>query len=79
MDIGAVLDLMIHDLDLLHALDGSPVVHVEAMGVAVFGVHEDMVNARLVFQSGCVAHVTASRITRRTSGVQNAIIRIGPI
>lgn len=62
MDIGAVLDLMIHDLDLLHALDGSTVVHVEAMGVAVFGAHEDMVNARLKFQSGCVATLTASRI-----------------
>ncbi len=62
MDIGAVFDLMIHDLDLLHALDGTPVVQVEAMGVAVFGVHEDMVNARLKFQSGCVATLTASRI-----------------
>ena len=61
-DIGAVLDLMIHDLDLLNALDGSAVTSVEAMGVAVFGGHEDMVNARIKFQSGCVAHVTASRI-----------------
>lgn len=62
MDIGAVLDLMIHDLDLLNALDGTPLVQVEAMGVAVFGAHEDMVNARLRFQSGCVATLTASRI-----------------
>ncbi|MBX7105715.1 MAG: Gfo/Idh/MocA family oxidoreductase [Gemmataceae bacterium] len=62
MDIGAVLDLMIHDIDLLHALDGSPAVSVEAMGVAVFGQHEDMVNARIRFESGCVATVTASRI-----------------
>jgi predicted dehydrogenase len=61
-DIGAVLDLMIHDLDLLNALDGSEVVSVEAMGVAVFTRHEDMVNARLQFASGCIAHVTASRI-----------------
>ena len=61
-DIGAVLDLMIHDLDLLNALDGTPVVSVEAMGVAVFGGHEDMVNARIKFESGCIAHVTASRI-----------------
>jgi predicted dehydrogenase len=61
-DIGAVLDLMIHDLDLINALDRTPVVSVEAMGVAVFGGHEDMVNARLQFASGCVAHVTASRI-----------------
>lgn len=62
-DIGAVLDLMIHDLDLLLALDGGPVAEVSAVGAAVFGGHEDMVNARLVFASGCVAHVTASRIT----------------
>ncbi len=65
VDIGAVLDLMIHDLDLLLALVRSPVKTVEAVGASVFGGHEDMVNARLVFESGCVAHVTASRITQR--------------
>lgn len=65
VDIGAVLDLMIHDLDLLLALVGSPVKTVDAVGAAVFGGHEDMVNARLVFESGCVAHVTASRISAR--------------
>jgi predicted dehydrogenase len=64
MDIGAVLDLMIHDLDLLLALVGGPVARVSAVGAAVFGGHEDMVNARLEFENGCVAHVTASRITR---------------
>jgi predicted dehydrogenase len=64
IDIGAVLDLMIHDLDLLLALVGSPVTHVSAVGAAVFGGYEDMVNARLEFENGCVAHVTASRITR---------------
>lgn len=64
VDIGAVLDLMIHDLDLLLALVGGPVVRVSAVGAAVFGGHEDMVNARLEFENGCVAHVTASRITR---------------
>jgi predicted dehydrogenase len=63
VDIGAVLDLMIHDLDLLLALVGSPVRDVDAVGAAVFGGHEDMVNARLTFNNGCVAHVTASRIT----------------
>lgn len=62
IDIGAVLDLMIHDLDLINALDGSELKSVDAMGVAVFGQHEDMVNARLTFQSGCVATFTASRI-----------------
>jgi predicted dehydrogenase len=62
-DIGAVLDLMVHDLDLLNVLDGTPVVSVEAMGITVFGGHEDLVNARLRFAGGCVAHVTASRIS----------------
>ncbi len=65
MDIGAVLDLMIHDLDLLLSLVGSRVRTVEAVGAAIFGGHEDMVNARLVFENGCVAHVTASRISQR--------------
>ena len=65
VDIGAVLDLMIHDLDLLLALVGSPVRDVSAVGATVFGGHEDMVNARIVFESGCVAHVTASRIAAR--------------
>lgn len=64
VDIGAVLDLMIHDLDLLLSLVGSEVRTVSAVGAAVFGGHEDMVNARLEFVNGCVAHVTASRITR---------------
>ena len=63
VDIGAVLDLMIHDLDLLLTLVGSRVREVDAVGAAVFGGHEDMVNARLNFENGCVAHVTASRIT----------------
>jgi len=64
VDIGAVLDLMIHDLDLLLSLVGSPVERVSAVGAPVFGGHEDMVNARLEFANGCIAHVTASRITR---------------
>lgn len=60
-DIGAVLDLMIHDLDLLLAFVRSPVRSVEALGVTVFGRHEDVAHARLVFQNGCVANVSASR------------------
>ena len=64
IDIGAVLDLMIHDLDLLLSLVGSRVARVSAVGAAVFGGYEDMVNARLEFENGCIAHVTASRITR---------------
>jgi predicted dehydrogenase len=56
---------MIHDLDLLLALVGGPVRTVSALGASIFGGHEDMVNARLEFENGCVAHVTASRITPR--------------
>ncbi|HEV3142254.1 MAG TPA: Gfo/Idh/MocA family oxidoreductase [Gemmataceae bacterium] len=62
-DIGAVLDLMIHDLDLLLDLVGGPVVDVQALAATVFGGHEDLANARLKFAGGCVAHLTASRMT----------------
>lgn len=60
-DIGVVLDLMIHDLDLLLSLTRAPVHSIEALGVAVFGGHEDIANARVSFANGCVANVTASR------------------
>ncbi len=60
-DIGVVLDLMIHDLDLLLQLVGSPVQRVEGMGINIFGQHEDVATARLYFANGCVANVTASR------------------
>ena len=61
-DIGAVLDLMIHDLDLILDLVEAPVTTVEALGVCVFGPNEDMANARLHFANGAVAEVTASRV-----------------
>lgn len=61
MDTGVVLDLMIHDLDLLLALVRSPVRTVDALGVSLFGPHEDVANVRLRFANGCVANVTASR------------------
>ncbi len=60
-DIGVVLDLMIHDLDLVLDLVQAPVLHVEALGVAVLGGHEDLAQARLTFANGCVADLTASR------------------
>jgi predicted dehydrogenase len=60
-DIGVVLDLMIHDLDLILSLVSAPVVAVEAVGVSVFGAHEDVANARITFEDGCVATLTASR------------------
>jgi predicted dehydrogenase len=61
-DIGVVLDLMIHDLDLVLALVGAPVRAVEALGVSVLGGHEDMAQARLTFADGCVAQLAASRV-----------------
>lgn len=61
-DIGVVLDLMIHDLDLLLALVDSEVVDVEAFGGAVFTPAEDMASATLKFANGAVAHLTASRV-----------------
>ncbi|MHB1037746.1 MAG: Gfo/Idh/MocA family protein [Pirellulales bacterium] len=62
-DIGVVLDLMIHDLDLVLALARSPVRQVEALGLSVLGKHEDIANARLVFENGCVATLSASRVS----------------
>jgi predicted dehydrogenase len=64
-DIGVVLDLMIHDLDLILSLVRSPVRDVYALGAQAFGGHEDIVNARLTFENGCIASVTASRISPR--------------
>ncbi len=60
-DIGVVLDLMIHDLDLILALVKAPVKSVTAVGVELFGGHEDVANARIEFEDGCVANITASR------------------
>jgi predicted dehydrogenase len=62
-DIGVVLDLMIHDLDIALALARSPVERVEALGISVLGGHEDMAAARLTFASGCVAQLSASRVS----------------
>jgi predicted dehydrogenase len=62
-DIGAVLDLMIHDLDLLLALVPGPVRSVEALGLSVLGGREDVAQAHLVFESGCVANLSASRVS----------------
>ncbi|MDP3721951.1 MAG: Gfo/Idh/MocA family oxidoreductase [Candidatus Omnitrophota bacterium] len=62
-DVSVILDVMIHDLDLLLWLVRSRVTRVEALGVPVLSPSEDIANARLVFASGCVANVTASRIS----------------
>ncbi len=62
-DVGVVLDLMIHDIDLVLSMVRSPLRKVEAMGLSVVGGHEDVANARLEFQSGCVANLSASRVS----------------
>ncbi|SPE59775.1 Oxidoreductase domain protein [Verrucomicrobia bacterium] len=62
-DIGVVLDLMIHDLDVVLAFVKSPVVSVDAVGIPVLSACEDIANARLRFANGCVANLTASRIS----------------
>jgi predicted dehydrogenase len=64
LDIDVIFDLMIHDLDLLLASVGSPVAAVEAVGVNVLTPRVDIANARLRFESGCIANLTASRISR---------------
>ncbi len=64
-DVAVVLDLMIHDIDIILSFVQSPVTHVEANGVAVVSDSVDIANARLQFDNGCVANVTASRISQR--------------
>jgi len=61
IDVGVTFDLMIHDIDLVLSLVRSPVVDVQATGLTVFGPHEDIVEARLTFENGCVANLKASR------------------
>ncbi len=65
-DVSVILDLMIHDLDLVLALVDSPIASVDALGAAVSSAHEDIANARVRFENGCVAAITASRISLKT-------------
>jgi len=62
-DVGVVLDLMIHDIDILLWLIKSPIKRIEAVGVNVLTKHEDIANARIVFGNGAVCNITASRVT----------------
>ncbi len=62
-DVSVVLDLMIHDLDLLLSIVESPVASIHASGVALVSHHADICNARIEFENGCVANLTASRIS----------------
>ncbi len=66
-DIGVVLDVMIHDIDIILALAQSMAKKVEAVGVNVIGDYEDICNARIVFENGCIANVTASRLALKTT------------
>jgi len=65
-DVGVVLDLMIHDIDIMLSLAHSEVAALEAVGVSVVGRHEDIANARLTFANGFVANLTASRLALKT-------------
>ena len=66
-DIGVVLDLMIHDIDLVLSMVKSPVRSVSAVGIKVIGTpHEDVANARIEFANGCIANLTASRVSCQT-------------
>jgi predicted dehydrogenase len=61
--VSVVLDLMIHDLDIILAMVGSEVTSIDAIGVSVFSEGEDIANVRLRFATGCVANLTSSRIS----------------
>jgi predicted dehydrogenase len=65
-DVDVVLDLMIHDIDLILSIVRSPVVAVDAIGTSVFSREIDIANARLRFANGCVANATASRVSFKT-------------
>jgi predicted dehydrogenase len=65
-DIGVILDVMIHDIDILLSLVRSRVAKIDAIGTSVVTNREDIANARITFESGCVANVTASRVSYQT-------------
>ncbi len=65
-DVNVVLDLMIHDIELIQHIVKSPVERVDAVGAPVFTGEEDIANARIAFENGCIANVTASRISLKS-------------
>jgi predicted dehydrogenase len=65
-DVNVVLDLMIHDLDIVQTIVGSPVASIDAIGTPVFSGEIDIANARIRFENGCVANATASRVSLKT-------------
>ncbi len=64
-DVSVVLDLMIHDIDIILELVKAPLERIDASGVAVISPHVDIINTRLQFEGGCVANITASRVSRK--------------
>lgn len=66
LDVGVVMDMMIHDLDVVLSLVGRPIVDVQAVGISVLGENEDICDARLTFEGGCVATLKGSRVALKT-------------
>ncbi len=66
IDVSVVLDLMIHDIDLVHSVVASPVTSLDATGGSIISSDIDIANARIKFENGCVANVTASRASFKT-------------
>lgn len=65
-DVSVILDLMVHDIDIILDLIDSPIKHISASGISVLTNEIDIANARIEFENGCVANVTASRISRKS-------------
>lgn len=65
-DVNVILDLMIHDIDIIQTIVHSPIKHIEAYGMPVLTSLIDVANARIVFKNGCIANVTASRVSAQT-------------
>ena len=65
-DVNVVLDLMIHDIDIVQTIVGSPITSIDAIGTPVFSDEIDICNARIRFANGCVANATASRVSMKT-------------
>lgn len=65
-DVGVVLDLMIHDIDIIQNIVGTEIKEINSIGAPVFTEEEDIANARIQFANGCIANVTASRISLKS-------------
>ena len=65
-DVGVVLDVMIHDIDIILSMAAGKIKKVDAVGVSVIDKNEDICNARIIFENGCIANITASRLALKT-------------